>query len=61
MAKNSPTNEGDIREGVHPSLGKITWKMAWEPTPVFLPGELHEERSLAGYSPRGLKETDRTE
>ena len=31
------------------------------PTPVFLPGEFHGQRSLAGYSPQGLKESDMTE
>ena len=30
------------------------------PTPVLLPGESHGQRSLAGYSPRGHKESDRT-
>ena len=30
----------------------------WQPTPVFLPGESHEWRSLVGYSPRGRKESD---
>ena len=29
--------------------------------PVFLPGEFHEQRNLAGYSPWGLKESDTTE
>ena len=32
----------------------------WLPTPVFLPGESHGQRSLVGYSPRGLKESDMT-
>ena len=32
-----------------------------QPTPVFLPGESHEQRSLAGYSPWGHKESDMTE
>ena len=31
--------------------GKIPWRRKWEPTPVFLPGESHGQRSLAGYSP----------
>ena len=31
------------------------------PTPVFLPGEFHGQRSLVGYSPRGHKELDTTE
>ena len=33
----------------HPWVGKIPWRMAWQPTPVFLPGESHGQRSLAGY------------
>ena len=33
----------------------------WQPTPVFLPGESHGQRSLAGYSPRGRKESNTTE
>ena len=32
-----------------------------QPTPVFLPGESHGQRSLAGYSPQGRKESDTTE
>ena len=40
---------------------KIPWRRKWEPTPAFLPGESHGQRSLAGYSPRGLKELDMTE
>ena len=38
-----------------------SWRRAWLPTPVFLLGELHGQRSLAGYSPWGRKELDRTE
>ena len=36
-------------------IGKIPWRRKWQPTPVFLPGKLHEQRSLAGYSPWGRK------
>ena len=44
------------------SLGwKIPWSRAWQPTPVFLPGESHEQRTLAGCSPQGCKELDTTE
>ena len=42
------------------SLGKIPWRRAWQPTPVFLPGEPHGQRSLVGYSLRGLKELGTT-
>ena len=36
------------------------WRRKWQPIPVFLPGEFHEQRSLAGYSPWGRKEMDTT-
>ena len=42
-------------------MGKIPWRRKWQPTPVFLPGEFHGQRSLAGYSPWGHKELDTTE
>ena len=45
-----------------PSLGrKIPWRRAWQPTPIFLPGESHGQRSLAGYSPQVCKEADTVE
>ena len=37
----------------HLWAGKIPWRRAWPPTPVFLTGEFHGQRSLAGYSPWG--------
>ena len=40
--------------------GKITWRNAWQPTPVFLPGEPCGLRSLVGYCPKGCKESDTT-
>jgi len=40
---------------------KIPWRRAWQPTPVFLPGEACGLRSLAGCSPWGRKESDTTE
>ena len=42
-------------------VGKISWRRKWQPTPVFLPGKLHGQRNLAGYSPQGCKESDTTE
>ena len=36
------------------------WSRKWQPTLVFLPGEFHGQRSLAGYSPWGCKESDMT-
>ena len=40
--------------------GNISWKRAWQFTPVFLPGESHGQRSLVGYSPWGHKDLDTT-
>ena len=37
-------------------LGSIPWRSAWQPTPVFLPGEPHGRGSLVGYSPWGCKD-----
>ena len=49
------------RPGFDPWVGKIPWRRKWQPTPVFLPGESHGQRSLVVYSPRGSKESDTTE
>ena len=49
------------RCGFDPWVGKIPWRREWQPTPVFLPGELHGQRSLVGYSPWDHKESDTTE
>ena len=49
------------RHGFHPWLGKIPWRMVWQPIPVFLPGESHRQRNLVGYSPQSRKELDTTE
>ena len=49
------------RTGFNPWVGKIPWRKAWKPTPVFLPGEVHGQRSLAGHSPWDRKESDTTE
>ena len=39
---------------------KDSLQKEWQPTPVFLPGESHGQRRLAGYSPWGCKESDTT-
>ena len=41
-----------------PWVGKIPWRRAWQATSVFLPGKSHGQRSLAGYSPWGDRESD---
>ena len=47
--------------GFDPWIRKIPCRTAWQPIPVFLPGESHGQRSLLGYSPWGHKESDTTE
>jgi len=44
----------------NPWVEKILWRREWIPIPVFLPGELHRQRSLAGYS-SCVAESDTTE
>ena len=57
MVKN-PLAMQDICD---PWVEKIPWRREWLLTPVFLPGKFHSQRSLAGYSPQGHKESDTTE
>ena len=60
--KESACNAGDRGDlGFDPWMGKIPWRMKWLPTPVFLPGEYHGYRSLAGYRPWVWIELDMTE
>ena len=51
----------DVGDGSISWVRKIPRRRKWQPTPVFLPGESHGQRSLVGYSPRGRKESDMTE
>ena len=44
-----------------PWVGKVPWRRKWLPTPAFLPGKSHRQRSLAGYRPWDCKELDTTE
>ena len=57
--KESACNTGDL--GSIPGKGRFPWRKAWQPTPVFLTGEAHGQRSLSGYSPWGCKASDTTE
>ena len=63
VVKNRPANAGDIRKTrwFDPWVGKIPWRRAQQPTPVFLPGEFHGQRSMVGYSSWCCKELDMTE
>ena len=49
------------RRGFDPWLGRIPWRRKWLSAPVFLPEKFHGQRSLAGYSPWGRKESDKTD
>ena len=52
VVKNLPANAGDIRDVVLiPGLRRFPGEGHGKPTPVFLPGESHGQRSLVGYSP----------
>ena len=53
MVVNLPASAGGV--GSIPGL-----RRKWQHTPVFLPGESHGQKSLAGYSPWGGKESDAT-
>ena len=48
VVKNPFANAGDMRCRFSPWAGKIPWRRAWQPTPVFLPGESQGQRGLAG-------------
>ena len=62
VVKNLPAKAGDTRDmGLIPGLGRNPWIRKGQPTPVFLPGKSHEQRSLVGYSSWGCKESDTTE
>ena len=56
--KNLPANAGWPR--FDPWVGKIPWRRKWQPTPGFLPGESHGQKSLARYRPWGHRESDTT-
>ena len=62
LVKNLPESVGDTGDlSSIPGPGRFPWRRTWQPTPVLLPGESHGQRSLAGYSPQGRKESDSTE
>ena len=61
VIKNLPANaRRRKRRGFHPLVGKTPWRRAGQPTPVFLPGELHGQGSLVGYRSWGCKALDTT-
>ena len=62
VVKNPPVNAGDARNaGLIPGSGRSPGGGHDNPILVFLPGEFHGQRNLAGYSPWGCKESDTAE
>ena len=59
MVKNPPAKAGN--ENLILESGRVPWRKKWLPTPVFLSGESHGQRSLMGYSPWGHKELNMNE
>ena len=59
MIKESACDVGD--PGSIPGSGRFPWRREWQPTPIFLPGEFHGQRSQVGHSSQSHKESDMTE
>ena len=58
VVKNPPANAGNIRN-MGSDLGwEDPLEEAWQPAPVFMPGESYGQKSLVSYSPEGGKESD---
>ena len=45
VVKKPPSNAGDSRDRFDPWVRKVPWRLSWHPTPVFLPGDSHGQRS----------------
>ena len=54
-------DQGAAILGKNSSQERRHWRRKWQPTPVLLPGKFHGQRSLAGCSPWGCKESNTTE
>ena len=62
MAKNLPAvQETQVQPQSQEHLLECSWRRKWQPTPVFLPGEFHRQKSLESYSPWGHIESDMIE
>ena len=53
--------DGHNSRKVMTNLDSILWRRKWQPTPIFLPGEFHGQRSLVGCYPWGPTESNTTE
>ena len=62
MVKNPPASAGNkVKCGFAPWVGKMDWKRKWQPILVFLLGECHGQRSLAGHCPLSRNELNGNE
>ena len=61
VGKESTCNAGNRGDGFNSWVRKIPRGRKWQPTPVFLPGKSHRQRSCVGYSPPGCRKLDTTE
>ena len=62
VVRNSPASAWETKDAsFNPWVRKIPWSRKWQSIPVFLSAESHGQGSLAGYSPRGLKDLNMTE
>ena len=59
--KNLPAVQETEETRVQAKVRKVLRRRKWQPTPEILPKKSHRQRSLAGYSSKGLKELDTTE
>ena len=58
VVKKLPASAGDVRDvGSIPGLRRLLWRRKWQPTPVFLPGKSHGQRSLVGYIVHGFAQS----
>ena len=56
VVENPPASAGDLQEmRFDTQVRKIPWRRKWQPTPVFLPGKFHGQKSLVDYGPWGLQ------
>ena len=55
--KNPPA----MQESQEMQVRSLGWRRAWPFTPIFVPGESHGQRRVAGYSSQGCKESDAAE
>ena len=61
LCRKCPLLRRHKRRGFDPLIGKIPWSRKWQPTPVFLSGKSHGQRSLQGYRPWSHEEPDTAE